>query len=321
MARSKYRTSEEKKQALRESTRRYLLRKKGIYCEQYGNASYSREIRVWKRFKVNEASGCWEWYGAINKQGYGTLGSVHAHRVMWMLCRGEIPSGIQVMHKCDNRRCINVYHLMLGTPKDNADDMMAKGRWRGNVKLSLHDAIKMRDARRSGKLLREIASEFGITESHASRVCAGEIWQMSAIEEVNHWRRANGLPEFIEDAVLTQFCQHKAEYRALNGLRNGHDGPKPPGGCVEGTGEASHEWGWLTCAMEDSGTHAGAGMCIGWDDERYMVLVVRPPGRRLLSHVTPIDTSHLSPNPPSVRQLGYHQAPDVMTNLVEARRQ
>jgi hypothetical protein len=32
------------------------------------------------------------------------------------------------LHRCDNRWCVELNHLFLGTPKDNTDDMRAKGR-------------------------------------------------------------------------------------------------------------------------------------------------------------------------------------------------
>jgi len=94
----------------------------------------------------------------------------------------------------------------------------------------------------------------------------------SAIEEVNFWRSANGLPRLVEDQVLTSRAQAKAEYRAARLLKNGHDGRRCPQGCREGTGEASPGWGWLACVMEETGDCAGAGVAIGADGQRYMVL-------------------------------------------------
>jgi hypothetical protein len=56
---------------------------------------------------------------------------------MWEATNGPIPPGLFVCHTCDvnyppgdftYRRCCNVAHLFLGTPKDNVDDMVAKGR-------------------------------------------------------------------------------------------------------------------------------------------------------------------------------------------------
>jgi hypothetical protein len=124
----------------------------------------------------------------------------------------------------------------------------------------------------------------------------------SALEEVNLWRSKNGLPAFEEDKKLTAAAQHKAEYRAARLLKDGHQGPSCPAGCREGTGEARPEWGWLTCVMEESGTHAGAGVAIGADGQRYMVLIVRgtrgsaPKGRA----VRPIRTAHLTPDAPRI---------------------
>ncbi len=51
-----------------------------------------------------------------------------AHRAMWEVSFGPIPSGSNVLHRCDNPGCINPGHLFLGTQRDNIDDMIAKRR-------------------------------------------------------------------------------------------------------------------------------------------------------------------------------------------------
>jgi hypothetical protein len=49
-------------------------------------------------------------------------------RLVYTVLKGELPDDIWVLHKCDNPKCINIDHLFPGTPRDNTEDMMAKGR-------------------------------------------------------------------------------------------------------------------------------------------------------------------------------------------------
>lgn len=122
---------------------------------------------------------------------------------------------------------------------------------------------------------------------------------MTAMQEVNYWRKLNRLPPVVEDPELTKFAQMKAEYRAKRGLKDGHQGPVNPPGTREGTGEATPEWGWLTCVMEETADEGGAGIAVGADGERYMVLVLRGGGDAPIGrNVRPHDTSFLTPDPP-----------------------
>lgn len=78
-------------------------------------------------------SRCWAWTGATQKSGYGRIRTASgkldgAHRVSWSMHNGLIPEGKLVLHKCDNPACVRPNHLYLGTYRDNAQDMAAKGR-------------------------------------------------------------------------------------------------------------------------------------------------------------------------------------------------
>ena len=102
-----------------------------------GRNRTSVQVRFQEKYVVNAETGCWEWTGAINNNGYGLLNvdsrSRLAHRISYEIHVGQIPEsrdyhGTCVLHKCDVRRCVNPDHLFLGTAQDNTSDMDAKGR-------------------------------------------------------------------------------------------------------------------------------------------------------------------------------------------------
>ena len=82
--------------------------------------------------KIVKTPFCWFWIGARDRDGYGQM-SVNnvqqkAHRMSFLLHRGHIPAGMQVLHRCDEPPCVNPEHLFLGTARDNANDRVSKGR-------------------------------------------------------------------------------------------------------------------------------------------------------------------------------------------------
>jgi hypothetical protein len=131
---------------------------------------------------VKQDSGCHEWTGSLAKNGYGNFhkdGKTHySHRIAWEIEHGEEPSDY-ILHKCDNRKCVNPDHLFVGSFYDNMDDMVEKGRQahgekNHHAKLT---AEKVLQIRQEVGLQREIAAKYNITPSLVSMIRSGRIWK------------------------------------------------------------------------------------------------------------------------------------------------
>lgn len=97
------------------------------------------EDRFWSKVDKRGEDECWNWTASFagrnfnNGGGYGQFWAgngkkVRAHRYSAKLRYGMFDERLQVMHTCDNTRCVNPNHLLLGTPLDNMRDMDSKGR-------------------------------------------------------------------------------------------------------------------------------------------------------------------------------------------------
>lgn len=53
---------------------------------------------------------------------------VYLHRFIFEEMYGPIPEGLVIRHRCDNGRCINPEHMLLGTIKQNIHDAIERGR-------------------------------------------------------------------------------------------------------------------------------------------------------------------------------------------------
>jgi hypothetical protein len=80
--------------------------------------------RFWA--KVEKTDGCWNWTASKNENGYGSFGRAdgtrYAHRVVWEMTNGPIPSGMLIDHTCFNHACVNPSHLRLVTQKQNQEN-------------------------------------------------------------------------------------------------------------------------------------------------------------------------------------------------------
>ena len=139
------------------------------------------------KWQIDKASGCWNWTAALAGKGYGQMKlpkqrkQGYAHRLSYMIHKGEIPNGKYVCHTCDNPKCVNPDHLFLGTSKDNQQDMKSKGRHLYGERNTEHklteDAVrKIKQLVSDGISQSKIADMFGIQQMTVSRIKRGQRW-------------------------------------------------------------------------------------------------------------------------------------------------
>lgn len=115
-------------------------------------------------------SFCWEWQGGVSIQGYGECcriaGEKKAHRVAYVLLKGEIPKGMQVDHLCRNRLCMNPNHLEAVSAATNS-------RRSSMTKLTSTQAEVIRVSLAGPKVLGQF---FGVSPQTVCNVRAGRSW-------------------------------------------------------------------------------------------------------------------------------------------------
>lgn len=141
--------------------------------------------------KVNTSGDCWEWTASHDPKGYGFFGVagrvMRAHRVSYVMHKGEIPDDLIVCHSCDNPKCVNPNHLWLGTHKDNAIDREAKNRGgrKGPLgskarasKLTEPVVRQIKELLVEGKTThRVLAKMFGVHFATISDLANGKTWR------------------------------------------------------------------------------------------------------------------------------------------------
>lgn len=135
--------------------------------------------RFWN--KVRKSDGCWIWTATRSQsgKGYGEYwlngGLRQAHRCAWEDANGEIPEGMNILHSCDNRACVNPAHLYLGTQVKNCHDTRDRGR-QYNTKLDWPAVLTIRSLAEAGASSTDIAEWFDISRAHARKVIRGVAW-------------------------------------------------------------------------------------------------------------------------------------------------
>lgn len=160
--------------------------------------------RFWR--KVRKTESCWLWIGSKRNKGYGAFvwstsaGDIiqgRAHRFAWEMAFGPVPSGLCVLHTCDNPSCVRPEHLWIGTKSDNNRDMLTKGRrvlggsktgiayckyekgeQHHNARITPEIVKSIRETHaRGGISLGTISRQHGMSVSHIFRIVNRKAWK------------------------------------------------------------------------------------------------------------------------------------------------
>lgn len=126
--------------------------------------------RFWSKVDKKGEDDCWNWLAYTNNEGYGNFTVEgkkrwNSHRIAYALVFGEIPENMLVCHSCDNPSCVNPKHLFLGTPKDNTQDKIKKGRC-VNYKLN---SDQKQQIKMSTKTAKQLAKDFSVSAAAIRR--------------------------------------------------------------------------------------------------------------------------------------------------------
>lgn len=167
--------------------------------------------------KDKSANECWHWIGLKSKYGYGKMcinsKNLTAHRFMYEMINGDIPSNMFICHKCDNPACVNPNHLFLGNVRDNTVDMVQKNRapnYKGNnnPRSKITDKIVLEiynKAKYSGISYNKLAREYKISASLVSEIMRGNLWghlNLEPYQKYNSKKNSNHRNKLTQEQVI-----------------------------------------------------------------------------------------------------------------------
>jgi predicted transcriptional regulator len=183
-----------------------------LKCKPIPSLSPRDITRFWSKVDKSPGQGpkgeCWQWQAATSDSGYGFfcyyIGgpfkslNLMAHRVAFVIQKGEDPVDLLVCHTCDNPPCCNGSHLFKGTEKDNAVDRQKKGRGRSWLGMYPEEALrgegcpaaKLTDTQvkyvaelwADGWSQKEIGKLLGVHQGTISHIIMGNTWKHLGIE-------------------------------------------------------------------------------------------------------------------------------------------
>ena len=150
-----------------------------------------------------ENSKCLNYTGSYNKAGYPVVEFCGRKCIVTRLVL-ELTYGIFINpnwiagHRCDNPKCISLYHLEIVSNQENQQQVSRKADKSKRHKLTIEDVDEIR---KSDKDYKEIAMDFDISPSHALNIINNKVWKEEAIVESLEQKFSINHSGFLDDLV------------------------------------------------------------------------------------------------------------------------
>jgi hypothetical protein len=101
------------------------------------------------------------------------------HRHVYEQMFGEIEEGMVVRHSCDNPTCVNPEHLIVGTQRDNIQDMMDRDRnaFYRIAKLNDEKVREIKIRLGEGEKPEHLFEEYGVSIQTIQSIKRGKTWK------------------------------------------------------------------------------------------------------------------------------------------------
>ena len=146
-----------------------VAQSQGEYLKKYNNAN---DI-ISKNIDCENLDGCWDWNGCIQKSGHGTVRTTiygksqryYAHRISYENFIGSLDDELVIDHLCENKKCVNPFHLEQVTSGENVK------RYHSNRRLDPYIARSESHCRRLHEYTESNTTYYGIYNQKRCKKC------------------------------------------------------------------------------------------------------------------------------------------------------